>query len=157
MTFTYQSPDANDKDAIRFLLQDTNASEPFLQDEEIQWMVTRWKDLYGSLEYVAAVCADNIAARYAREASYSGDGVSVSLGQVAQQFRDLAVSLREQHKRLLVGGLPDVGGISPYEQLDPSIAPFSFGTGMHDDLEAGRQDYGSRDGQYFIAERQPGE
>jgi hypothetical protein len=157
MTFSYMSPDASDKDTVRFLIQDTNSDEPFLQDEEIAWLITKWKDVYGTMEMVAAMAADTIAARYAREASISADGVNVGLGQVAQQFRDLAVSLRQQHKNLLVGGLPDVGGVSPYEGQAHDIAPFNFGTGMHDDLEAGLQDYGSRNSRYYVAEHQPGE
>jgi len=157
MTFSYDGAGISDKDTIRFLIGDTNASEQLLSDEEINFVVTRWKDTYNSLEYVASVCAENLAARYAREASFSADGVSVSLAAVAQQFRDLAASLRQQHKNSLVGGIPDVGGISPYEGQDPDIANFAFGTGMHDDLEAGNQDYGSRNVEYYIAERQPGE
>lgn len=146
MTFTYTSPGASDKDAIRFLIQDTNSAEALMQDEEILYLLTKWKDVQGTVEYVASVAADTIGARYAREASYAADGVSINLAQAAQQFRDLAASLRQQHKNLLVGGFPDVGGITPGEGLYPGIRNFSFGTGMHDDAEAGPQDYGSRDG-----------
>ena len=156
MTFSYGDPALEQKDAIRLQSQDGNSSEPILQDEEINYVLSRWLPVYNTLEGVASVVANNIAARYAREATYSADGVSISLGQVAQQFRELAASLREQHKNLLVGGFPDVGGISPYEQPDPTIAPFSFGTGMHDDLEAGPQDYGSRYPLWYAAEYQPG-
>jgi len=156
MTFTYTDPSNSDKNQVRFLLQDTNASEPFMQDEEIEFMLLKWKERLGSVEYVAAACADVLAARYAREATISADGVNVGLGVVAQQFRELAASLRQQHKNLLVGGFPDVGGISPYEEQDPDIAPFAFGTGMHDDLEAGRQEYGSRDFYSYNPYDEPG-
>lgn len=155
MTWTYTSPDASDKDAVRFLIQDTRAEEQLVSDEEIQYVIDRWKKVQGSLEYCAAVVADTLAARYAREASYSADGVSINLAQVAQQFRDLAANLRSQHQNLLVGGSPDVGGISPYEGLVPGVKNFNFGTGMHDDLEAGQQDYGSRE-PLFLPEENPG-
>lgn len=148
MTFTYDAPGESDKDTVRFLIQDTNSSEALMTDEEIDYLVDTWKDRYGSLEYVASVAANTLAARYAREASYSADGVSINLAQQAQQFRDLAASLREQAKNALVGGLPDVGGVSPYEGLTPGVKQFSFGTGMHDDPEAGPQDYGSMDQPY---------
>lgn len=154
--FTYDAPDVNDKDAIRFLLQDTNSQEWLLADEEIYYTINKWYDVYGSLEWVAAILADNLAARYAREASYSADGVSINLAQVAQQFRDLAASLREQHKSLLVGGSPDVGGVSPYEGQPHDVAPFAFGTGMHDDRSAGRQDYGNQDFPVYYPEENPG-
>jgi hypothetical protein len=144
-TYTYDAPGVSDKDTIRFLLQDTDphaAGEWQVTDEEIQWAYETWYPLYGSHAYVAATLADTIAARYAREASYSADGVSVSLGPVGDQYRMLAASLREQDKSLHVGGMPDVGGIAPDEQLEPGTKPFAFGKGLHDNLEAGPQEYG---------------
>lgn len=155
MSFSYTDPTDSQKDAIRFLLGDVVEAEHLVEDEEIDWAISRWYPLYGTIEYVASTVADAIASRYAREASYSADGVSVSLGPVGQQYRDLAAALRQQHKSLLVGGLPDVGGISPDEQLVPGVKPFAFGTGMHDDPEVGRQDYGSQNSSY-VPENQPG-
>lgn len=141
-TYSYHGPSADsDTDSIRFLLGDTGP-EWLLSDEEILYATEKWKPEYGTVEYVASTLAENIAAKYAREASLSADGVSVGLGQVAQQFRDLAVNLRQQHQSLLVGGFPDVGGITPGEDQLPGIAPFSFGTGIHDLPEAGQQDFG---------------
>ena len=145
MTYSYADPGASDKDAIRFLIQDVDphgASEWLVTDEEIQWAYDTWFPLYDSLHYVAATVADTIAARYAREASYSADGVSVSLGMVGDQYRALAASLREQDKSLHVGGGPDVGGMAPDEQLQPGTKPFAFGKGLHDNIEAGPQEYG---------------
>jgi hypothetical protein len=144
-TYTYSEPGDTDKDTVRFLLQDTDphgANEWLVSDEEIQWAYDTWYPLYGSHAYVAATLADTIAARYAREASYSADGVSVSLGPVGDQYRALAASLRSQDEALHVGGFPDVGGIAPDEQLEPGTKPFAFGKGLHDNLEAGPQEYG---------------
>lgn len=156
MTFSYVSPGISNKDSIRFLLGDTNSANALLQDEEIDWLVTRWMPLHGSVEYVAAAAAETIAARFAREANYSADGVSISLANLGAQFRELAMSLRQQHKNLLVGGEPDVGGITPGEADDPSVVPTDFGTGMHDNQEAGRQNYGHRTYPEYIAEYMPG-
>jgi hypothetical protein len=156
VTATYENPEASDKDAVRFLIGDTTPATALVQDEEITWMLTKWKPVHGTVEYVAAAVAESIAARFAREANYSADGVSISLAQLGSQFRELAASLRQQHKSLLVGGTPDVGGISPGEQTDPSIAPLDFGTGMHDNHEAGRQSYGNRPYPEYIAEYYPG-
>lgn len=156
MTFSYTSPGASSKDEVRFLLGDTTEAAHLLEDEEITWAITKWVPVYNSSEMVAAALADTIAARYAQEASYSADGVSVSLGPVGDQFRALAASLRQQHKSLLVGGSPDVGGVSPYEERDADIRNFSFGTGMHDDLAAGPQDYGDRGAPYYPVEEYPG-
>jgi hypothetical protein len=158
MPATYGDPESSDKDAVRFLLGDTSTANALLQDEEINWLLTRWLPLHGTIEYVASVAAETIAAKYAREANYSADGVSISLAQLGQQFRDLAASLRSQHKSLLVGGQVDVGGITPGEEHDPSVKSLDFGTGMHDNHEAGRQNYGDRDfnSPYYFAEEQPG-
>lgn len=156
MTFTYAAPGVSEKDTVRFLIQDTTDSEHYLEDEEIDYAIAKWMPLWGTLEFVAATLAETIASRYAREASYSADGVSISLGPVGDQFRQLAASLRAQHKSLLVGGSPDVGGVSPYEQRPHDIKNFAFGTGMHDDLAAGEQDLGDRGTPYYPAEEYPG-
>lgn len=156
MTYSYDTSLAAEKDQVRFLLQDNKgADNHILEDEEINYGIITWKALYGTLHWVAAMLADTIAARYAGEVSYSADGVSISLGPLGQQYRDLAASLREQHRKLLVGGFPDVGGITPGEQQDPDLAPFNFGTGMGDNPEAGRQDYGSQNPTY-LPEYYPG-
>ena len=156
MTATYDNPGASDKDAVRFMVGDTNPATALVSDEEINWMVTKWMPVHGTIEYVASVIAESIGAKFAREASISADGVSVSLANLGNQFRELAVSLRSQHKSLLVGGTPDVGGITPGEQTDADIAPFDFGTGMHDNREAGRQSYGNRPYTEYVPEYQPG-
>lgn len=157
MTNTYVDPGASTKDEVRFLLGDTRAGEWILSDEEIAFAITKYGEIFGGhMEYVASFLADQIAARFGREASYSADGVSIGLGSVAQQFRDLAASLRAQYKDLLVGGFPDVGGISPYEGLTPEVKNFAFGTGMHDDIDAGPQDYGSNE-RIYPPEEYPGQ
>lgn len=131
--------------AVRSLVGDTEESDPLITDEEIKWIVARWLPMEGTVEYCAAQVAEQIASKYAREVSHSADGVSINLGQLAQQFRDLAASLREQHKRLAAAGAaPDAGGMLLGDQRDESLRNFSFGTQMHDNLEAGQQDHGSR-------------
>ena len=157
MVFSYVGPATSDKDAVRFMIGDVVDAGHYVEDAEIDWVLARWVPIWHTLEFSASIVADTIAARYAPEASYSADGVSVSLGPVGDQFRALAESLRAQHRMLLVGGTPDAGGISPYEQRAFDIKNFSFGTGMHDDLAAGEQDYGDRGAPYYPAENYPGE
>ena len=144
-TYSYDGAGTTDKDTVRFLLQDIDpfgANEWQVSDEDISYALGVWMPLYHSLDYVAATLADTIAARYAREASYSADGVSVSLGPVGDQYRQLAIQLRSQYQAMLVGTIPSAGGIEPNEPLEPNTKPFAFGKGMHDNLEAGAQDYG---------------
>jgi hypothetical protein len=155
VTFSYSGDPADSQlDAVRYLIGDTNANEPLVTDEEISFMIVQWYPLYGTLEWVSAEILDTLAARYAREANYSADGVSVSLAAVQQQLATQAASLRAQHDRLFVGAEVDVGGVDLYEHADAEslgIRPFCFGTGFMDNFYAGKQDYGGReyrDGMY---------
>jgi hypothetical protein len=146
VTWTYSGNPANSQlDEVRFLVGDTDEADPLASDEEINYALATWLPIYGTKHYVASVVAEQIAGKFARETSYSADGVSVNLSELQQKFMQRAVQLRAQHHSLLVGGSPDVGGISPYEHLEPDIKPLDFGTGMHDNYEAGRQAYGQRD------------
>jgi hypothetical protein len=156
VTFSYIAPGVSDQDTVRFLIQDTTEAEAKVSDEEIQWAITTWMPLYGTVQYVASTIAETIAARYAQEASYSADGVSVSLGPVGDQYRALAANLRMQHQAVRVGAVPDVGGMTPGEVTPEDIAAFAFGTGMHDDIEAGQQDYGGKSQPFYIPEFYPG-
>lgn len=157
MSWTYSgNPTSSTTDEIRFLIGDTDASDPLLQDEEIQYLYNTWFTKYGTVFYVASIACETIAASYAREASHSADGVSVQLGEIQQKFTAQAETLREQHQNLLIGGIPDVGGVTADEQPDPTIAPLIFGTGMSDNTAAGRQDYGSRNVPEYWPEEYPG-
>ena len=157
MSWNYSGPSASDKDAVRFLIGDTDVEDQLLSDEEINYLVTTWLTVHGTIFYVASMACETIAAQMAREISYSADGVSVSLSELQAKFEQQAETLRQQHKELLVGGAPDVGGISAYEEQDIGIAPFIFGTGMSDNREAGRQDYGNHQGPDFYPEDFPGQ
>lgn len=156
-TYTYDDTLTAPKDQVRFLLQDTRTTEWLISDEEIDWAISVWYPKYGTYQWVAAFLADTIAARYAREAPISADGISVDLSGVCQQMRDLATALRAQHNELAgIAGLPEAGGIMYGDDMDPSLKPFSFGTGMHDDPSVGTQDYGGITPNVYIAEYYPG-
>lgn len=157
MTWTYTGdPGASTGDEIRFLIGDTDESDPLLSDQEIEYLYNKWFQTYGTVFYVASIACETIAASYAREASHSADGVSVQLGEIQAKFTKQAETLREQHASLLIGGIPDVGGVTAGEQPDTQIAPLIFGTGMSDNISAGRQDYGSRDIPQYWPEQYPG-
>src|SRR5690606_19557669 len=110
--FTYSGdPATSDKDEVRFLLQDTDASLPLLQDEEIAWLIAEWMPRYDSLIYVASVGAATISRRFAGIVSVSADGVSVNTADLAQRYRDLALELRDQYKASMIGGEVDISNI----------------------------------------------
>lgn len=150
-SFSYSGdPNSTTKDSIRFLVGDTSAGEWFLSDEEIEWMVIQWEDK-NSIYWTASMVAEAIAAKFAREVNTSSDSQTVNTSELMQKYLDLAARLRMQHQQLLSGDAIDVGGISAGEQPDPTVTSPAFGTGMHDDPEAGFQDlgdYGNRTWNY---------
>lgn len=146
MTWSYSGdPSASDLDTVRFHLQDTDESDQLLPDEEIQFVIDQWEPVTGSLVYAAAVCADRLAAKFAREVSVSGDGVSVGVESLQTKYEQLAMRLRQEYKDFVgTGGAPTAGGTIFGEEFDPTIKPLSFGKGMHDNLRAGSQDYAGK-------------
>ena len=143
MTFTYTAdPESEPLDAVRFLVGDVDSTEPQLQDAEIEFLVATWEGM--SMYYVAGMAAEAIAAKYAREINISADSQSLSTGDLQEKYLSLAQRLFALHEQLLAGGLVDAGGVTTGEQPDPTVRPLSFGKGMHDDPEAGQQDYGGK-------------
>lgn len=144
MSWNYSGdPADSDLDAVRFHIQDTDPDDPLMSDEEIEFLIDKWKPVYDSLLYTAAICAETLASKFAREVNVSGDGTSVGVEALQSKYEQLAVSLRDQHKEYAgVGGAPKVGGTLFNDYFDASIKPLSFGKGMNDNPEAGNQDYG---------------
>jgi hypothetical protein len=101
MTFTYSgTPSASPRDAIRFLLNDTDSTDVLLTDEEISYLISTWSNTYES----ARAGAEVIASRFTRDADNLsktvGDiSISKSYASKAKQYRELAKSLFEQRMR----------------------------------------------------------
>lgn len=141
--FTYAgNPSESDVDAVRFLIGDTDMSEPLLSNEEIIFLSSQWT-MQHSIYWTAAVAAETIAARFAREVTFNSDSQSISTSELQQKYQSLAERMRTLHRSYVIGGMPDVGGMLKGEGVDPTVAPLAFGRGMHDEPEAGQQDFGS--------------
>jgi hypothetical protein len=99
MTFTYVGPATSDRDKVRFLIQDTDSTAPHMTDEEINWLISEWADVYDA----AANAADVLAGQYAHKADYSKSVGDLSLNETfstqSQRFSALAVSLRLNRMR----------------------------------------------------------
>lgn len=150
MDFTYSGdPSQSLLDAVRFYAQDTNPADPFLSDGEIEFLITEWVHVTSNPIFVAAVVCDTIAAKFAREISFSADGVSIGASDLQEKYERLAESLRGQYASHDISGAPDFGGIMVGTELDSSIKPLIFATEMHDNVAAGQQNYG---GTYNAAE-----
>lgn len=136
-------PSGSPKDAVRFLLGDTDPADPLLTDGEINFL------LVGTDPYSAAAAgADQLASRFAREVSYSADGVSYGGSELQAKFEQMGVNLRATMRRRNKAAAPYVGGISPYEvrshENDDSVIKPDFGTGMHDHPGSGQTGYGNK-------------
>lgn len=145
MAFTYDgNPAASERDAVRFLVGDTDPTEPLLGDAEIEWVITTW-EAKGHVYFYASVCAEIIAARFARETTISADGQTVSMSELQEKYLRLAQTLNSQYEQLLASGVGiHAGGMSAGEHRDGDLLPLAFGTQMHDNHRAGWQDYGDR-------------
>lgn len=145
MSWTYSgSPGSSPLDTVRFLVQDTEVTDQLLTNEEINFVITTWSPLYDSLFLAAAMCAEALAAKFAREVAVSGDGVSVGVQDLQQKYDSLATSLRDMHKQAVGAGVVGdfAGGTIFSDYFDSTIKPLSFGKGMTDNPRAGQQDFG---------------
>jgi hypothetical protein len=132
-------------DEVRFLVGDTNVDDQLISNEGIEYIIARWTPVYGdgpgSALVFAAMAAEQIAATFTSEVSYSADGVSIGVNELQDKYNALALSLRDQHKQYDVGGGPDVGGIMYSQYPDPTVKPTLFAVGMNDNPSAGNQSY----------------
>jgi len=90
MSWNYSGrPADSDRDHVRFLVGDTDAEEPFVQDEEIAFAVANQT----SLKLSAALVLRALAAKYSRQVTNKVGDVSSNCSDVAKAFRDRADEL----------------------------------------------------------------
>lgn len=145
MTWTYGGdPAANARDAIRFLVGDTDTTDQLLTDEEIAWVNTEASGTSTgttALYDAAYRCCLTIASKLAREADKQVGDLSVSMSQRAKAYREQAVSLKELSGR--EGGVPTpyAGGISisdkEVDQADSDLFRGRFRSGQFENLRDG--------------------
>jgi len=141
MSWSYsRDPQDSSLDEVRFLVGDTDSDDQLISDEEIEYLIAKWTPVYGSNIMVAAMAAESIAAKFAREVAYAADGVSVGVQELQQKFDMLATSLRDQYKQYDIGSGPVVEGVLWAEYPDPTIRPTIFGIHQTDNPRAGDQD-----------------
>jgi len=108
MSFAFDPNLGDDISKIRQLIGDTTSPGIF-SNEAIQ----AWFDLDGNIYEAAALLADNLAASYSNRQSLKIDGFSIDYGARAEQYRKLAVSLRDTARNARGAlGVPFVGGVS---------------------------------------------
>lgn len=136
-------PTTSSRDEVRFWMQDVDPDVPLMADTEVDYLVERYLERYGSPVLVAAVACEVLAAKMAKQVPVSADGVSVGLGELQNRYNTLAQSLRDTYKaESALDAVAIASGTMIGERRDPTIQPLTFGTGMHDNFRVGRQDYG---------------
>lgn len=116
MAWTYDaspgiSTAAERRDAVRLLVGDTDTNDQQIQDAEITFALSQAQDEVYS---AAAICAQTLAGKFSRRSDVEFDGVSEKFGSLAEHYRKLATTLRQDAKRYGSKGLgtPVAGGIS---------------------------------------------
>jgi hypothetical protein len=144
MAWSYSgNPTSSVRDEVRFILQDTEITLPLLQNEELDYLLSTWMPRYDSVIFVAAVAAAIIARKFAGVVNVNADGVLVNVADISARYTDMATQLRQEYRESQeVGSEVDISNLMFDAMLDPGIAPLTFGKGMHDNLEAGQQDFG---------------
>lgn len=99
-------PSISTKDAVRYRLGDTDASNWMLSDQEINYSLT----IYPNPLRAAASCARTLSARYARRVSKRVGDLAINYSDMAKNFADLATVLDREADRQ--AAIPYIGGIS---------------------------------------------
>ncbi len=134
MTWTYSgSPGSNDRDAIRFLVGDTDHEDPLANDEERAWAITQEGNIFLS----AAMVARAVGGRFTTQVDLKVGDLAISHSKKATQFETLAKKLEARGRAK--GGVPYAGGISNTDkqsrQDDTDRVTPAFSRSMHDSPE----------------------
>lgn len=90
MTWTYSGdPASSTRDAVRFLIGDTDTSDQLISNEEINYFVTE----FANARRAASEAARAVAAKYARLMSRSIGGLSADFSAKYRQYLELADNL----------------------------------------------------------------
>ena len=145
MTWTYSGdPSSNARDAIRFLVGDTDTTDQLLSDEEIAWVNT---EASGSATGTTALydaahrCCLTIASKMSREADKQIGDLSVSLSQRAKAYRDQAATMKELSGREGGVPVPYAGGITisdkEIDAENPDLFRGRFRSGQFENVRDG--------------------
>lgn len=133
MSWTYSGdPSISNKDQVRFLVGDTDSSEPLATDEEIEFALTQNSNVYAA----AAFIADGISTYFMRCADSEEIGpVKVAYTSRVQFYSKRAADLLSkvgQYAQLTIyGGGIDIGDKTATDSDTSLVAP-NFRIGMND-------------------------
>ncbi len=101
MTWSYDNTvlTTSDKDAVRLIIGDTDTGDQLLQNEEINYYITK----HGSVVRAASESARAVAAKYARLMSRSIGGLQADFSAKYRQYLELADNLDQNEQVSPVG------------------------------------------------------
>lgn len=100
------NPGASALDQTRYLIGDTDSTDPLINDAEIRWVLSQYQDT----PMTAAIrCCETIIAKFSRMADESVGQVKINYRQKAQNMRDLQTTLR--NRLAMEDAVPFAGGI----------------------------------------------
>lgn len=119
----------SDRDAVRFILGDTDPHRPLLGDREVDFAISK----NPNQNLAAAFLADHLFGLFVGKGDISVGPVSKSFSKVAELFRQKALQLREEAAKLAVPSFPATR-VSTKDALalDESLTDPSFIIGISD-------------------------
>ncbi len=107
MTWTYSgNPALSQRDALRFMVGDTDDSNQQLQNEEIDYLLTQ----YETVNMAAIQACYYLASLYARKIDQSVGKVKYSYGKLQDKYIKLAETIKDKQNEF--PSAPYCGGIS---------------------------------------------
>lgn len=86
------NPGYSAKDQVRFLIGDTDKSDPILYDGEINWLVSQ----YGSAMHAAIRACETIISKFSRQADEAVGQVKITFSQKAKAYGTTLDMLRSR-------------------------------------------------------------
>ncbi len=131
MTWSYTGdPSSSNKDAVRFIIGDTNTTDQLLSDEEINWLLGQ----YGSPSKTAYHACLAIAGKFARLVSQEAGRIKVKAESKYLQYKQLADDFRANEKAgfgktltAYAGGISKADIAARDANPDKPALPFSLG------------------------------
>jgi hypothetical protein len=118
---------------VRLIIGDVVATDPQMQDEEINWFLTMRSSVWGA----AAECCATLAAKFGRSVDQAVGTAKISFSQMAKAYTGKAAFFNAK-AAMMGSGLPYAGGLSAADMInalnnDDRVAP-SFTIGMTDNF-----------------------
>lgn len=128
--FSYgNDPATSDRDAVRFLVGDTNAARPLLDDREVDWAISQ----HPNQNLAAASLADHLYGFFASKGDFKVGPVNKSYSKVAELFKAKAEQLRAEACKGAIPSFPATKVSTKQVLIDnQDLAESNFSVGLTD-------------------------